>query len=83
MAENYPPLQHAIIAFSALIYSLKIDVNARQFAFLHYSLALKELQELINTYAFDDEYHVIVATALQLSCLDVCPLRDANEAPFR
>lgn len=87
MAERYPALQHAMIAFSALIYSLKVDPSARPFAFVHYSLALKELQDILNTYPFpEEEYHVVVATALQLSALDVrisCLTRSDLLAPLR
>jgi len=74
MAQQYAALQHALIAFSALIYSFKVDRSARHYAFFHYSRALKELQNLLNAFSFQmEEYHVIVATALQLSCLDVIP----------
>jgi hypothetical protein len=77
MAQGYPSLQHALIAFSALIYSLKKqDMRARRCAFLHYSLSLKELQKLVDTFPFGEwEYHAIVATSLQLACLDVSILR--------
>ena len=72
MAADSPALKHALVAFSALIYSLKIDRGAREQAFLYYALALQQLRELLNTIPTDtEECQVAIATALQLSTFDV------------
>ena len=41
-------LQHAMVAFSALIYSIKVNHRAREIAFLYYSVALRELRLLLD-----------------------------------
>ena len=73
MSEDFPSLQHALIAFSALIYWLKTrDVRAQRSAFVHYSISLKELRKLVDSFSYlQTQYHAIVATSLQLACLDV------------
>jgi Fungal specific transcription factor domain len=75
MAESSDALRHAIVAFSALIYSMKVPGNWRHFAFAYYESALKGLRELLNKFPMgNDECLIAVATALQLSTLDVHPL---------
>ena len=77
MSEKCDALRHAIVAFSALIYSMKIDLAAREQAFLYYALALQQLRALLDEMerdsgdVTDGEYQVAIATALQLSVFDV------------
>jgi hypothetical protein len=68
MADEYECLRHAMVAFSALIYSIKVTADARQLAFYYYSVALKELQSLLTTKI---DCNLVVASALQLSSIDV------------
>ena len=70
MAEQCECLRHAMVAFSALIYSIKENPGAREVAFYYYAMALQGLRSMLDT---DLEYHSVVATALQLSAIDVPP----------
>ena len=47
MAEHSEALQHAVVAFSALIYSIKVHQGVRVLAFLYYSKAMQELRLLL------------------------------------
>jgi hypothetical protein len=72
MAEASDALRHAVVAFSALIYSMKVNRAAREQAFLYYAIALKELRALLDKFPMTvDECHIAIATALQLSAFDV------------
>lgn len=68
MAGEFECLQHAMVAFSALIYSIKVTGDAREIAFYYYAVALKELQSLLN---MKIDCNLVVASALQLSSIDV------------
>ena len=70
MAEQCQCLRYALVAFSALIYSIKANPNARQIAFYYYAMSLQELRSILDT---DIEYNHLIATALQLSAIDVSP----------
>ena len=70
MAEHSGVLRIALVAFSSLIYSMK-DRSVREQAFLYYALALRQLRELLNTAMDVTEYHLAIATALQLATFDV------------
>lgn len=72
MAEQCECLRHAMVAFSALIYSIKTNPDAREVAFCYYAMALQELRSMLDT---EFECHVVVATVLQLSAIDVPPYR--------
>ena len=72
MAEQCECLRHALVAFSALIYSIKTNPDAREVAFCYYAMALQELRSMLDT---EFECHVVVATVLQLSAIDVPPCR--------
>jgi len=75
MAERSEALRHAVVAFSALIYSLRIDRTVREQAFIYYAIALQELGIVLRQHEMTvDESHIAIATALQLSGFDV-PLR--------
>lgn len=75
LLEVFEPLRYSVAAFSALVYSMKFDVTAREQAFLYYALALQELRRLLERVPTDDEeYHGMVATVLQLSTFDVLPI---------
>lgn len=72
MAEVSDTLRHAVVAFSALIYSMKVDRAAREQAFLYYAIALKQLRSLLDKSPMTvEERHIAIATALQLSAFDV------------
>lgn len=74
MAEQSHPLRHAMVSFSALIYSMKVNGGARYVAFYYYSIALKELRLLLNGNTMTtSECNDAIATALQLSTIDVSP----------
>jgi Fungal specific transcription factor domain len=72
MAEHSEALRHAVVAFSALIYSIKEHQGVRALAFLYYSKAMQDLRLLLNESTMDLQHcFVAVATALQLSSFDV------------
>ena len=72
MVEQSDALRNAVVAFSALIYSVKIDRSARVQAFSYYALALQQLRILLDQITMNvDECHMAIATALQLACFDV------------
>jgi hypothetical protein len=72
MAEESDAMRHALVAFSALIYSIKIYPPARVDAFLYYARALRELHDLLGKAPMELwECQAAIATALQLSCFDV------------
>ena len=72
MAERSDALLHAVIAFSALIYSTRVDRTAREQAFLYYAMSLQQLRLLLSEAALDGEAsQIALATALQLSAFDV------------
>ena len=71
MTEQSNALQHAVVAFSALVYSLK-DHSARVQAFLYYTSALQQLRVWLDQTIMNvDECHMAIATALQLASFDV------------
>ena len=77
MAEELDAMRHALVAFSALIYSIKIHSDARVIAFIYYAISLQELHTLLNKPVTDMamwEWQGAVATALQLSTFDVLPI---------
>lgn len=72
MAEKSDALRHAVVAFSALIYSMRMDRAAREQAFLYYSKSIQQLRVLLDDYPMTtEENYIAVATALQLSSFDV------------
>jgi hypothetical protein len=72
MVEQSDALRDAVVAFSALIYSIKIDRSARVQAFLYYTLALRQLRIILDQDGMDvEECYMAVATALQLASFDV------------
>ena len=72
MAEQSDALRHAVVAFSALIYSMKIDRTTREQAFLYYAMSIQQLRVLLSEVTLDGEAsHIAIATALQLSSFDV------------
>ena len=74
MAVTSIALRHALIAFSALVYSIKVVDSAHQIAFFYYALALKELRVFLDGPLSPEECNVAIATALQLSSFEVCSL---------
>lgn len=72
MAEKSDALRHSVVAFSALIYSMKVDRTAREQAFLYYSMSLQQLRVLLDDdLTTTEEKHIAIAIALQLSSFDV------------
>jgi len=74
LAENSVTLHHAVVAFSALIYSVKFYYPpARDYALAYYHWALKSFQILLPEIAMgaQEQYTTALATALQLASFDV------------
>lgn len=71
MAEDSVALRYAVVAFSALVYSVKVQhCPALQVAFSYYTMAIRELQLLLNNLAYQ-KGETAIATALQLATFDV------------
>lgn len=72
MVEQSGALRDAVVAFSALIYSMEIDRSVRAQAFMYYASALRQLRIILDQDRMDvEECHMAVATALQLASFDV------------
>lgn len=71
MAEEYEPLKLAVTGFSALLYSMKENIQAREVAFVFYAMALQKFRQSLERSLGDGEYYPAIATALQLSTFDV------------
>lgn len=72
MVQQSDALCNAVAAFSALIYSIRIDHFTRVQAFTYYALALQQLRVLLDQTVMNvDECHMAIATSLQLACFDV------------
>jgi Fungal Zn(2)-Cys(6) binuclear cluster domain len=72
MIERPNALRDAVVAFSALIYSMKIDRSARVLALLYYTSALQQLRVLLDQVTLNvDQFYMALATALQLASFDV------------
>ena len=75
MAEQCDALRYAMIAFSAVIYSIaNIDLSARERAFVYYAQSLQKLRLLLGTGLTGSEHQSAIATVLQLGTFDVAPL---------
>ena len=74
IAEQCDALRHGMVAFSALIYSVKVDSSAREQAFLYYGVSLQQFRLLLDKFLTEAEYQAAVATALQLATFDVYSL---------
>lgn len=71
IAERYDPLRYAIVAFSSLVGSARINF-AREQAFFYYAITLQEMRLRLGSPPTDiGEYQGMVATILQLSTFDV------------
>jgi hypothetical protein len=71
MTEEYEPLKYAVTAFSALLYSMKVNIQAREVAFVFYALALQKFRVSLEQSLRGREFYPAIATALQLSTFDV------------
>ena len=72
LSEDYDALRHAVVAFSALIYSMKVNSVATRPALLYYTIALKQLRaDLEKMPTAVSDCHAAIATALQLAAFDV------------
>jgi hypothetical protein len=69
------PLQCAIAAFSALVYSAQHDVRMKRFTFLFYAKAIHGLQQIINSDSMASEtaVYTTVAIILELASVEVRP----------
>lgn len=86
MAQGSDALRHAVVAFSALIYSIKGDRTAREQAFENYELSLQQLRVLLDKAPMTiEERQAATVTALQLATFDVltplCSLADISGFP--
>lgn len=71
MAATSLALRHALVAFSALVYSIKVIDDARQIAYFYYAMALKELRVFLDGPLSSEECNIAIAIALQLSTFEV------------
>jgi hypothetical protein len=73
LSKQSEPLQYAIAAFSALIYSIQHDVRMKRFTFLFYAKAIQGLQQVINSDSMTSEaaVYTTVAIILELASVDV------------
>jgi len=84
MAEESDALTLGMAAMSALVYSQRLDPDIKPVSFALYSLALMELQRLINQpYLSPSEGQIATAAAMQLSSFDVPPLPPSLPVPFQ
>jgi len=74
MAESSDALLFAQAAFAALLFSQKLNPQIKPVSFALYSLALKDLQLMLNRPSLSDsEGQIAMAAAMQLSTYDVLP----------
>ena len=71
IAEESNALYFGLVAFSALIYSLRIDSTVRHTAFRFYALTVQELRLLLDKPMDQKECLIATACAMQLSSFDV------------
>lgn len=83
MAEESDALTLGMAAMSALVYSQRLDPDIKPVSFALYSLALMELQRLINQpYLSPSEAQIATAAAMQLSSFDVPPFHPSPSFPI-
>ena len=85
MAEQSSALKNSMVAFAALLYSMKEPGAARHIAFVYYAIALKDLCAQLSQFPMSiEECQIAVATALQLASIDVLfALHEADLATIR
>lgn len=74
MGEESDALQYAICAFSALVYSVRVQQPIKELAFAFYAKALQQLRRSI------DSSLVAVATSLELCAFEVCPKTERTDS---
>ena len=75
MTERSSALRHAVVAFSALIYSIKGDRIAREQAFENYEISIQQLRVLLDRAPMTvEERQAATVTALALASFDVFTL---------
>jgi hypothetical protein len=75
MTERSSTLRHAVVAFSALIYSIKGDRIAREQAFENYEISIQQLRVLLDRAPMTvEERQAATVTALALASFDVFAL---------
>jgi len=74
MADGSEVLQSAVVAFSALVFSVKVHQRVRPLAFYFYSRALQQLGPILDEAESEkSSFYAAVATALELASFDVRP----------
>jgi len=85
MAERSSALRHAVVAFSALIYSIKGDHIAREQAFENYEISIQQLRVLLDKVPMTvEERQAATVTALELASFDVitlCTSTNISDSP--
>jgi hypothetical protein len=73
LAKQSDSLKYAVVAFSALIYSIQVNHHVKQYAFHFYAKTIRELQHVINTDSMKSvlSLHTTVATILELASIEV------------
>lgn len=71
MATQSLCLKNAMVAFSALVFSMKFQRRAREIAFFYYAMSVSELRLLLNYPLPKDEVNAALATVMQLASFDV------------
>jgi len=72
MAKNSIALCNAVVAFSALVFSMQNQGTPGEEAFVYYDSSVREFRHLLETPLLNNEdIYIAVATALQLSSFDV------------
>ena len=73
MAEESTALYFGLVAYSALIHSLRFDPSSRHAAYGFYSLTVQELRLLLDKPMDRRDCCIATVCAMQLSSFDVVP----------
>jgi uncharacterized protein (UPF0261 family) len=74
MAGKSDGLRYAMAAFSALIYTIKVDPSSLESAFFYYQMAVRQFRESVKSTGGESG----LATALVLAAFEVLPLAIAK-----
>jgi len=74
MARKSAGLRYAMAAFSALIYTIKVDPSSLESAFFYYQMAVRQFRESVKSTGRESG----LATALVLAAFEVLPLAIAK-----
>ena len=71
LVTTFVPMQYAVAAYAALLYSVfRRDRRAREYAFLYYAQTIYYVQKILNAGGEIPAFPVLV-TILELSCFEV------------